>query len=107
MATAQRLCRMLVAIWQRRGYRRGRRFELCGGELSTFGTHRCGLGGIGGAESRGRRDCCAEAPADGLVSSYAGENCPLLGHIAVASVVSAGLIVGAPETHASLARHAR
>src|ERR1017187_7310405 len=70
MATAQRLCRMLVAIWQRRGYRRGRRFELCGRELSTFGTHRCGLGGIGGADRRSPGDSCESRPTRAVIGPY-------------------------------------
>jgi hypothetical protein len=40
------------------------------------------------------------------ISHYAGENCPLLGHTAGASVVSPGLFVGARETHGSLTGHA-
>jgi hypothetical protein len=36
------------------------------------------------------------------ISGRTGENCPLLGHTAGASVVPAGLIAGAPETHASI-----
>ena len=47
------------------------------------------------AVARGQRGCCV----GNSISGSAVEDCPIFGHVAGASIVSAGLIVGARETH--------